>query len=70
MTTPPYAQLTQEQREDLRGVYVSLSSLHHLSFEACLVDTAIRICLWNVAQARRKTRARKAAAAEYFELRS
>jgi hypothetical protein len=60
--------LTTEQRDAMRAIYVSTSALHHLSFDECLIDTSIRICLWNCAKAREKARARTAAAAEYFQL--
>lgn len=68
MTTPAYKDLTAEQREELRAVYVTVHNLHHIPFEHCLLDTAFRICLWNVAQARRRKRARLAAATQVFEL--
>lgn len=70
MTTPQRRDLTAEQREELRCVYVSVPALHHLTFDEALADRSILICLWNLAKARRKTRARLAAAAEYFDLRS
>jgi hypothetical protein len=69
VTTPKLAELTADQRAELHAVYASVASLHHIPFELALADTAIRICLWNVAQARRKVRARQRAAAEFFELR-
>lgn len=66
--TPQVHELTTEQREELRAVYVTVDALHHLTFTEALNERAILICLWNVAQARRKTRARMAAAAAVFQL--
>jgi hypothetical protein len=66
--TPALKDLTDDQRADLRAVYATLPALHHLTFDECLTETSIRICLWNVACARRKTRARLAAAVQVFQL--
>lgn len=66
--TPQLQDLTDEQRAELHAVYAGLTALHHLAFEECLHDRSILICLWNVAQARAKTRARLRAATEGFEL--
>lgn len=67
-TTPAAEDLTAEERDELYAVYLTIPSLHHISFSLTLQDSATRICLWNVAHARRKTRARKTAAVDVFEL--
>ena len=67
-TTPQLSAITAEQRAELQAVWVGINALHHLSFDECLHDRSILICLWNVSQARAKTRARLRAAAELFEL--
>lgn len=66
--TPQLSALTVEQITELHAVYAGLSALHHLTFDECLRDRSILICLWNVAQARAKTRARMRAAIQIFEL--
>lgn len=67
-TTPQLRDLTAEQRDALHTVYLSITPLHHLKFDECLADRGIQICLWNVAKARQKKRARQAAAEEVFQL--
>lgn len=66
--TPAARDLTADERNELREVYLRTPPLHHLTFDQCLVDTAIRICLWNVAMGRRKALARRKAAEEIFRL--
>lgn len=67
-TTPAATDLTAEERAELHAVYVTIPALHHIPFSLALQDGATRICLWNVAHARRKTLARKVAAVYVFEL--
>lgn len=57
-TLPP---VPEHERAAMLDVYCERPGLHHLSFEQCLADFGIRLCLRNTALSRRAARAARMA---------
>lgn len=54
--------ISEQERLDMFAVYLSLPDVHQrLDFEEAIADPAMRICLKNVAHARRQAIARRKA---------
>ena len=48
-------ELTEQERLDCFAIYLSLPRVHErMSFEEAMADTAVRICLRNTAEAKRR----------------